>query len=152
MTSNGPQMTHIWWIFRYNFSYDFGARGAASLPLGPGVGSIQDPQPKKLTPGPPQNKKSIKNPLKSIKKSVVVVVVVVVVRKFSKNVEICRNFRKIWDGFGMVWGWFWDGLGLFSARFRTDFEKSKKWRSPGAWDGLHTGSTAQKTNPRASPE
>ena len=24
--------------------------------------------------------------------------------------------------------------------------------TPGAWGGLHTGSTAQKTNPRASPE
>ena len=35
-----------------------------TIPLGPGVGSIQDPQPKKLTPGPPQNKKSIKNPSK----------------------------------------------------------------------------------------
>ena len=32
-------------------------------------------------------------------------------------------------GFGMVWGWFWDGLGVFSGRFRTDFEKSKIWRS-----------------------
>ena len=31
--------------------------------------------------------------------------------------------------FEMVWGWFGDGLGLFSGRFRTDFEKSKKWRS-----------------------
>ena len=29
------------------------------------------------------------------------------------------------DGFMMVWGWFWDGLGLFSGRFRTYFEKSK---------------------------
>ena len=33
--------------------------------------------------------------------------------------------RNIWDGFGMVWGCFWDGLGLFPRRFRTDFEKSK---------------------------
>ena len=39
-------------------------------PPGPGVGSIQDPQPKKLTPGPPQNKKSIKNPLKIHQKSI----------------------------------------------------------------------------------
>ena len=49
------------------------------------------------------------------------------VLKFSKNVEKNLNFRKNWDGFGMVWGWFWDGLGVFSGRFRTDFEKSKIW-------------------------
>ena len=48
---------------------------------------------------------------------------------FEKNVKKYRNFRKNWDGFGMVWGWFWDGLGVFSGRFRTDFEKSKIWRS-----------------------
>ena len=29
----------------------------------------------------------------------------------------------------MVWGWFGDGLGACSGRFRTDFEKSKIWES-----------------------
>ena len=27
-------------------------------------------------------------------------------------------FEKKWDGFGMVWGWFGEGLGIFSDRFR----------------------------------
>ena len=29
----------------------------------------------------------------------------------------------------MVWGWLWGDLGVFSGWFRTDFEKSKNWRS-----------------------
>ena len=60
---------------------------------------------------------------------IVVVVVVVVIVVIVKNVENFRFFRKFWDGFGMVWAWFWDGLGAFSDRFRTDFEKLKIWRS-----------------------
>ena len=42
-----------------------------------------------------------------------------------RNIEKIREHRTRWDGFGMVWGCFWDGLGVFSGRFRTDFEKSK---------------------------
>ena len=55
----------------------------------------------------------------------------------------------------MVWGWFWDGLGVFSDRLRKKIKienlKLKKY-PPGAWGGLHTGSTAQNPKVGASPE
>ena len=89
------------------------------LPLGPGVGSIQDPQPKKLTPGPPQNQKSIKNPLKIHQKKI---------RKIrTKKIE---NFGTDlgWFGgdFGMVWGYFQDGFGPILKSRKIESSELKK--------------------------